>query len=87
MRTLARETILKDALYNCSTDCTQNGTESFDGITGLNAKQIYGQGIVNGAVAALMATGMDFAPALALVTYHMPSTFDGACLPKAWRAK
>ncbi len=73
----------KDALYNCSTDCTQHGT--FDGITGLNPAQCYGQGIVNGMVAAYMSTGLDFAVALKLVTDNLPMEFDHNCMPKVWR--
>lgn len=82
---LKNSVTLKDALYNCSTDCTK--TETFDGITGLNPTQVYGQGIINGMVAAFVSTGMDFAAALKLVTDYMPATFDKECMPKAWRTR
>lgn len=74
---------LKDALYNCSTEITTNSSSDF--IERLNKSQVYGLGIVNGAVAALMATGLDFAVALALVTDQLPFTFDEHCMPKAWK--
>jgi len=82
---LKRENILRDALYCCSTECTK--TESFQSIEGKNPSQVYGQGIVNGAVSAFMSTGMDFERALALVIRHMPDTFDNACMPEAWKKR
>lgn len=75
--------VLKDSLYNCSTDCTKTGT--FESVAGLNPAQCYGQGIVLGMVSAFMAQDMVFQQALDIVKNHLPETFDMNCMPPSWR--
>lgn len=64
------ETLLKDALYNLSSD------------SGANAD--YCKGIVVGMVSTLMAIDSTFPQALQRVERNLPANLSKDCWPKAW---
>lgn len=91
MSFLKNGVLLTDCLTNCDTDCTatfENSDTMAEGTVG----EIYGRGIVNGAVSALMsAMGIEFLDALRLVKAHSHKTagahgvFNINCVPAVWR--
>lgn len=72
---------LKDTLYNASLDVTKADYDPDN----LNKAQIYGRGVVVGAIGTIMALGnIQFQRALKVLKPLLPSDFDIRCLPECW---
>ena len=65
-----RKPTLKDALHNLHPDARSDPR--------------YARGVLVGAVAALMATGLDFPAAFAEVSESLPERVDPAAVPNGW---
>ena len=79
-------TTLADCLHNCDRACVST-FENFTIAQG-SPGQIYGQGIINGATAAIMAvTGKSFEDALGDIRQGLSQNtqFDPACMPTSWK--
>ena len=79
---------MRDCLVNCSVDCIA----SFDNSTLSSHSKgvIYGKGIINGLVCALMDNGLTYLEALTYVKSNIPKEssihgkFNIDCVPSAW---
>ena len=82
MKNMKNVTMVKDALYNTSVQCTR--TENL--WVHLNVACAYGRGIVNGMVSLYMGIyGTTFTQAFNEVKKHLPADFDIECIPESWR--
>jgi hypothetical protein len=79
--------LISDCLTNCDSHCVRSFENSSlnDDAPGI----VYGRGIINGMVTALMATGYSFDDALFVVYQNVHDTsphgaFDKRCVPPAW---
>ncbi len=86
---LKNPVILSDCLYNASRQCTgvSRNPQVIGRYSVTDTNEFYGRGCINGAVGALMATGLLFDAAWTIVKAHLPADIDEACIPKSWRNK